>query len=86
MPPGSYLVLTHPTTDADLGGQGNVEAMRFWNDNATPPITARSRAEVMSFLDGLEILGPGLVSCARWRSESESAATVPQFGAVAVKP
>ncbi|MFD1662969.1 SAM-dependent methyltransferase [Streptomyces caeni] len=86
LPSGSCLALTHPTTDADLGGQGNVEAMRFWNDKATPPITARTRAEVMSFLDGLEVLEPGLVSCARWRAGSGSAAVVPQFGAVAVKP
>ncbi|MFJ8723019.1 SAM-dependent methyltransferase [Streptomyces sp. NPDC093269] len=86
VPSGSYLVLTHPTTDADLGGQGNVEAMRFWNDNATPPITARTREEISTFLDGLEILPPGLVSCAQWRPDSDSAVTVPQFGVVAVKP
>ncbi|MGR6968747.1 SAM-dependent methyltransferase [Streptomyces cynarae] len=88
VPSGSCLVLTHPTTDADLGGQGNVLAMRFWNDNATPPITARTRAEVASFFDGLDILAPGLVSCAHWRPDaaSDSAVTVPQFGAVAVKP
>ncbi|MFE9095820.1 SAM-dependent methyltransferase [Streptomyces sp. NPDC007264] len=86
LPSGSCLVLTHPTTDADLGGQGNIEAMRFWNENATPPLTARTRAEVASFFDGLEILEPGLVSCARWRAGSGPAAVVPQFGAVAVKP
>jgi O-methyltransferase involved in polyketide biosynthesis len=88
VPSGSYLVLTHPTTDADLGGQGNVEAMRFWNDNATPPITARTRAEVASFFDGLDIVAPGLVSCTHWRPDAaaDSAVAVPQFGAVAVKP
>ncbi|MFK4066679.1 SAM-dependent methyltransferase [Streptomyces sp. NPDC029674] len=86
VPSGSYLAMTHPTTDADLGGEGNVEAMRFWNENATPPITARSRAEVSAFFDGLDLLEPGLVSCSQWRAEPESAAVLPQFGAVAVKP
>ncbi|MFJ8311435.1 MULTISPECIES: SAM-dependent methyltransferase [unclassified Streptomyces] len=86
VPSGSYLVLTHPTTDTDLGGEGNVEAMKFWNENATPPITARSRAEISAFFDGLDLLDPGLVSCSLWRAESNSAVALPQFGAVAVKP
>ncbi|WP_151479907.1 SAM-dependent methyltransferase [Streptomyces albicerus] len=84
--PGSYLVLTHPTTDAELGGEGNIPAMRFWNENATPPVTARTRTEITAFFDGLDLLDPGLVSCARWRPEPGSSPTaVPQFGAVALK-
>lgn len=86
VPSGSYLVLTHPTVDADLGGEGNVGAMAFWNENATPPITARPRAEVAAFLDGLDLVEPGLVPCSRWRPGAEAPAVVPQFGAVAVKP
>ncbi|MEU1865523.1 SAM-dependent methyltransferase [Streptomyces gardneri] len=84
LPSGSYLVLTHPTLDPELGGEGNKAAMAFWNENATPPITARSRAEFTSFLDGLDLLEPGIASCGRWRSEE--AAVVAQFGAVGRKP
>jgi len=86
VPSGSYLALTHPTTDADLGGQGNIEAMDFWNKNATPPITARTRAEITAFFDGLDLITPGLVSCSQWHAGPESSAVVPQFGAVARKP
>ncbi|MFD9325124.1 SAM-dependent methyltransferase [Streptomyces sp. NPDC060065] len=86
VPSGSYLALTHPTTDADLGGQGNIEAMAFWNKNATPPITARSRAEITAFFDGLDLITPGIVSCSQWHAEAESSAALPQFGAVARKP
>jgi hypothetical protein len=86
VPSGSCLVLTHPTFDADLGGEGQIPAMEFWNENATPPITARSREDVASFFEGLQLLEPGLVSCSRWRAESDSPVVVPQFGAVAVKP
>jgi O-methyltransferase involved in polyketide biosynthesis len=82
LPSGSHLVLTHPTLE--LGGEGNAAAMAFWNENATPPITARSRAEFASFLDGLEIVEPGIVSCARWGAPE--AAEVAQFGAVGRKP
>ena len=86
VPSGSFLVLTHPTFDADLGGEGNIPAMTFWNENATPPITARSREDVAAFFEGLDLLDPGLVPCSRWRPDSDSPAVVPQFGAVAVKP
>ncbi|MFF7881378.1 SAM-dependent methyltransferase [Streptomyces sp. NPDC020794] len=86
LPSGSCLALTHPTTDADLGGEGNVAAMSFWNENATPPITARDRAEITTFFDGLDLLDPGLVSCAQWRARPGDGAVLPQYGAVAVKP
>ncbi|MDG9716006.1 SAM-dependent methyltransferase [Streptomyces sp. DH24] len=86
VPSGSYLALTHPTFDTDLGGEGQIPAMKFWNENATPPITARGRADIASFLDGLDLVEPGLVSCSQWRPDTESPAVVPQFGAVAVKP
>ena len=86
VPSGSFLALTHPTFDADLGGEGQIPAMKFWNENATPPITARSRADIAAFFEGLDLLDPGLVSCSQWRAEPDSPAAVPQFGAVAVKP
>lgn len=82
IPSGSYVVLTHPTLE--LGGEGNEAAMKFWNENATPPITARTGAEVAAFVDGLEMIEPGLVSCARWRTAEGP--LVAQFGVVARKP
>ncbi|MEU6357146.1 SAM-dependent methyltransferase [Streptomyces sp. NPDC047072] len=86
VPSGSYLVLTHPTFDDELGGAGQIPAMKFWNENATPPITARSGTDIAAFFEGLDLLEPGLVSCSRWRAEPDSPAVVPQFGGVAVKP
>jgi S-adenosyl methyltransferase len=85
VPSGSHLVLTHPTSDAEYGGEGNVRAMEFWNENARPPITARSQAGITAFLDGLDLVAPGLVPCSQWRA-GDGAAAVPQLGAVAVKP
>lgn len=85
LPSGSHLVLTHPTTDPGAGGEGNAAAMEFWNAHATPPITARGRAEITSFLDGLDVVEPGLVPCSQWRA-GPGAEAVPQLGAVAVKP
>jgi hypothetical protein len=84
---GSYLALTHPTTE--LGGEANVAAMAFWNEHAAPPIRARTGAEITRFFDDLDLLEPGLVSCARWRpgtGQAGTAASVPQYGAVGRKP
>ncbi|MCG7203024.1 SAM-dependent methyltransferase [Streptomyces arenae] len=87
LPPGSFLVLTHPTTEPELGGDLQLEAMEFWNANAKPPVTARSSEEVAQYFDGLTLLEPGLVSCSLWRPEpGEDPAVVPQLGAVALKP
>ncbi|CAL9615984.1 hypothetical protein SUDANB96_05759 [Streptomyces sp. enrichment culture] len=50
------------------------------------PDTARGGAEIASFLDGLDLLGPGLVPCSAWRPRLPTPVVVPQYGAVAVKP
>ncbi|MGW8374513.1 SAM-dependent methyltransferase [Streptomyces sp. ODS28] len=87
VPSGSHLALTHPTLE--LGGASNAEAMRFWNENATPPIVARDEREIAGFLEGLEILEPGIVSCTHWRPAApagELPPPVPQFAALARKP
>jgi hypothetical protein len=88
VPSGSYLVVSHPTLE--LGGEANAEAMRFWNEHATPPITARSRAEIGQFFEGLKLVEPGLVPCTQWRPDpvevGGSGLEVPQYGAVALKP
>jgi hypothetical protein len=85
VPSGSHLVLTHPTLE--LGGEANAEAMRFWNDNATPPITARTGAEISRFLRGVDLVDPGLVSCVHWRPDPADLAAppLPQYGAVGRK-
>lgn len=77
MAPGSYLVLSHPTRE--MGGEQNEAATRYWNSRT------RTRAEVAALLTGLELIEPGLVSCAQWRP-SGSAVEVPVWGAVARKP
>lgn len=87
VPPGSFLAITHPTLE--LGGEANARAMEFWNENAKPPITARSRAEFTQFFAGLELLDPGVVPCSRWRPDAADVGgaitDVPQFGAVGRK-
>ena len=67
LPSSSYLVMSDPTTE--IGGEVMVQAIQFWNDNATPPIKARSRQEYVRFFNDLELLAPGVVSPSLWRPE-----------------
>ncbi|SFT04993.1 SAM-dependent methyltransferase [Saccharopolyspora flava] len=84
IPSGSYVVISHPTTELD--GEANREAMAFWNKNATPPITARGHDDIAGFVDDLELVEPGIVSCARWHNPDPSEPSVPQYGLIARKP
>ncbi|RNL86051.1 SAM-dependent methyltransferase [Halostreptopolyspora alba] len=84
---GSYLMVAHDT-NVVLGAKSD-EAVRQWNENATPTITLRSPEEIARFFDGLEILEPGVVSTSLWRpdlTEVGEPAPVDAFCAVARKP
>ncbi len=67
LPSGSYLAMTHPTTE--VHGEEVTEAMRQWNQSGAAPIRARSRQELARFFDGLELLEPGVVSSSQWRPD-----------------
>jgi hypothetical protein len=66
VPSCSFLVVTHPASDvhADIAA----EAARRYNASVATAQTRRSFAEVSRFLEGLEIIKPGVVQCHRWRS------------------
>jgi hypothetical protein len=82
VPSGSYLAITHPTVE--LGGEMNVPAMEFYNKRARPRIRARDRAQIAAFVDGLELVEPGLISAPQWHADGE-AAEVPLWAVVARK-
>jgi O-methyltransferase involved in polyketide biosynthesis len=82
VPPGSYVAITHPTVE--LGGEMNVPAMEFYNKRARPRIRARDRSQIAAFVDGLDLVDPGLISAPLWRAEGE-AAEVPLWAVVARK-
>jgi O-methyltransferase involved in polyketide biosynthesis len=87
LPSGSYLVLCDPTTE--VRPDVMLEAIRRWNESTKPPITARSRQELIRFFDGLELLEPGVVPVTMWRPEASELGTplmVFNFGGVGRKP
>jgi hypothetical protein len=65
--PGSYLVISHPTTEVDAAPM--TEAVQFWNQQGSAPMTLRTREELLRFFDGMTLLEPGVVTCSRWRPD-----------------
>jgi hypothetical protein len=86
VPSGSFLSISHPASDIDAAA--GAEASRRYNAQAAESATFRSRAEVMGFFEGLELVRPGLVPVPEWRPRSEIEAKTPSnlWGGVARKP
>ncbi|MBB5868854.1 hypothetical protein F4553_002233 [Allocatelliglobosispora scoriae] len=84
VPSGSYLVVSHPTTEVHK--EAVVRAMEMWNASGSAPITARTPAAIASFFDGLELLEPGVLTVSQWRPDGNDTTVVTEFGAVGRKP
>lgn len=69
LPSGSYLALSHTTSDGDPRVD---EAARAGYSNATSSAQNRTRSQVVSFFDGLELVEPGLVWLPEWRPDEET--------------
>jgi hypothetical protein len=64
--PGSYLAISH-ATGADIA-----EAGRAGYAKATSQVSTRSREEIASFFDGLDLVEPGLVWLPEWRPDADT--------------
>jgi hypothetical protein len=87
VPPGSYLVVSHPANDMDVPSAPAV-AGRVNQRMQGTSMTLRGRAEVSRFFDGLDLLPPGLVSQNRWPDPAAryDEPHVGGYGAVGRKP
>jgi hypothetical protein len=91
VPSGSYLALSHLTTDIEVDDADMAAVVQRLDETmrATNPPALRTRAAVAHFLDGLELVEPGIVPAARWRPDQPGepgGRVTPLFGAVARKP
>lgn len=87
VPSGSYATISHMASDLE---PELVEAIRVANETMSEPFILRTRSEVARFLDGLDAVGPGIVTLDRWPwSEWQAgppALPVAAYCAVARKP
>jgi len=87
LPSGSYLAIQHPTQDFYAEGVGADRSYR----NAGIAFQYRARAEFERFLDGLELVPPGIVPMTEWRPEGDptdrpAPAEASAYAAVGRKP
>jgi SAM-dependent methyltransferase len=85
LPPGSYLVVAHPTDDFN---PNRGESMARYNERVADQAVLRGREETARFFDGLDLVEPGVVAGAKWRpaSEFEAARHSGTWSGVARKP
>lgn len=68
---GSYLAMSHVTTDFDDGDadpDGMARLLQVYADRGIA-VRPRTRAEVGRFFDGLELVDPGVEVIHRWRND-----------------
>lgn len=84
VPSGSYLVVSHPTTEVHR--EAVEQAMAMWNASGSAPICARTPAQIGRFFEGLEVLEPGLVTVSQWRPDGNDTTVVTEWCGVGRKP
>jgi S-adenosyl methyltransferase len=73
MAPGSYLVISHATTDgADRRALADIAEVY---DGATAPAVPRSTAAIRDLFTGLDLVEPGLVDVSQWRPHTRARPT-----------
>jgi S-adenosyl methyltransferase len=83
MPAGSYLSISHPAADIEpekaAAVAGRLRPLSYQQ------YTPRSRAEVLRFFDGLDLVEPGLVQVQQWRPATVVDSTFSVWAGVARK-
>jgi S-adenosyl methyltransferase len=65
--PGSYLVVSHGTDEGKPAVAHAAE--QVYNRGVSAHLQMRSRADILRFFDGFELVDPGLVPIPRWRPD-----------------
>jgi O-methyltransferase involved in polyketide biosynthesis len=85
---GSYLAITDPTHSESMDA-----LLAHWNQFGEPKMTARSPEQIARFMEGMELVEPGMVPVTQWRPElgtmkidGEARAEADPLGVVGRKP
>jgi hypothetical protein len=73
LPGGSYLALSHATSEGGPGGlRSALGGVRRLYESSTAPVSPRSRAEIAALFGDFELVSPGLVWAPLWRPEESA--------------
>ena len=87
LPSGSFLALSHASSDIETGVVA--AGTERYNQRSAVALTPRTRAQVTRFLDGLEIVNPGVVPLGHWHPgplQQFDSPGLPTYCAVGRKP
>jgi hypothetical protein len=87
LPSGSFLALSHASSDIETGVVA--AGTERYNQRSAVAVTPRTRAQVTRFLDGLEIVDPGVVPLGHWHPgplQQFDSPGLPTYCAVGRKP
>ena len=87
LPSGSFLVLSHASSDIETGVAA-AGAERY-NQRSAVSVWLRTRAQVTRFLDGLDVVEPGVVPLGQWHPgplQQFDSPGLPTYCAVGRKP
>jgi len=85
VPSGSYLVVRDGTTT----NAAYSEAISRYNQSGAVPYNLRTPEQIARYLEGLDLVEPGLISCPLWRPDTTDIGTPMELavlGAVGRKP
>jgi hypothetical protein len=87
MPPGSFLVISHPASDINPEQAAEL-AKRFNQRLGSVQSAGRPREEVARFFTGLDLVPPGVVPTPQWRPDPNACPPDPEpaYAAVGRKP
>ncbi|HEX6500300.1 MAG TPA: SAM-dependent methyltransferase [Micromonosporaceae bacterium] len=69
---GSYLLVTHAASESfENRDDAMSTAVEVYKRQTTTPGKVRSRAEMLAFFDGLELVEPGVVWVPQWRPDPQ---------------
>ncbi|MEV6489432.1 SAM-dependent methyltransferase [Actinoplanes sp. NPDC051633] len=83
LPVGSYVGVASSVPSPEMD-----EAARLWNESGATPITLRAPDDLARFLDGLDLIAPGVVPLPQWRPDSLTQyldREMPQYGGLGIK-
>jgi hypothetical protein len=89
LPSGSFVVISHATRDREIPAMSDsIAELTEVYKHATASLSLRSFGQVQGFLDGFDLLEPGLVSVSDWRPGPEAVGPrwIGIYGGVGRKP
>ncbi|HEX5404740.1 MAG TPA: SAM-dependent methyltransferase [Pseudonocardiaceae bacterium] len=83
--PGSYIALSHASDDDDLPSE-QAKMVEDYQKSTTVTFVHRQPEELASWLEGMELVPPGMVLTNQWRPDEDAEPILRTFGVVARKP